>query len=194
MVSKFKRLLSAVIIVFLLFSVSGCYSDKSLKRSLNKYYSVEIPDTCRCIYANTDTWGGFPSSDGVAYYIYEVSDDTDDFFLTFHGEADEQFEDLFIYWVDFVNHRLERTKGEKDVLSGSRVPDFSDTQSYFWLFKGIIYPRKETDGASEIGSVVSDNLEDANNCSKQILFAYVSQLKRLYVIYTSGLFIIEPLS
>lgn len=177
MVKLFKRFFVAVIIVSLLFSACGCsYSDSTFRKNVNEKYSLVIPDTCRCVYANTDTWGGFPSVDGISYYIYEVGDSTDDFFSLFNTEADEFYVKCFNIWKDSMNGLLKHITGEENVVSGDRLPDYSE--QYLWCFRGV-----KGWNSSENCYDVGETFDDIYDYYKQVYFTYIPKNGKMFAMH-----------
>ena len=93
---KTIKLLAAVIAVFTIcIGLSGCAlggnREPNYRLDIAKEFGIMIPEEWKTVYYNSGSLGGW-HGDGVAYYVFEVSERDEEFFSEFSQTKDEAFE------------------------------------------------------------------------------------------------------
>ena len=93
---KTIKLLAAVIAVFTIcIGLSGCTlggnREPNYRLDIAKEFGIMIPEEWKTVYYNSGSLGGW-QGDGVAYYVFEVSERDEEFFSEFSQTKDEAFE------------------------------------------------------------------------------------------------------
>ena len=93
---KTIKLLAAVIAVFTIcIGLSGCTlggnREPNYRLDIAKEFGIMIPEEWKTVYYNSGSLGGW-QGDGCAYYVFEVSERDEEFFIKFSQTKDETFE------------------------------------------------------------------------------------------------------